>query len=272
MMRQQLSDKARLDSLGDISGRAGEAILEIYRRSASEGTPSVSTKADSSPLTEADLASHRVIVAALTALDPGTPVVSEEHEASHSHRVPTGEFWLIDPLDGTKEFIARNGQFTVNIALVRDGVSVLGAVYAPVTGELFLGGAALGAWRARDGSMEPIRVASRRSGQPLRVVASKSHMTDETRAYMARLGEHSMVQAGSSLKFCRVAEGVADCYPRIGPTAEWDTAAAQAVLEGAGGIVHDLQGRPLRYGKPVNRNEGFVASAWPMPAVLGADA
>jgi 3'(2'), 5'-bisphosphate nucleotidase len=247
----------------------------------------VTTKSDDSPLTEADLAAHHVIVGALNSADPRTPVVSEEDESSHQHRQAHGEFWLIDPLDGTKEFIARNGEFTVNIALVRDGVAVLGAVFAPVTGELFMGGAALGSTKATvsvaraplstvptsscervSGSeSRPIRVRAQRPDEPLRIVASKSHMTDETRAYIERLGRHSLVQAGSSLKFCRVAEGSADCYPRIGPTAEWDTAAAQAVVEGAGGVVHDLHGQRLLYGKAVNRNDGFVASAWPMPPV-----
>ena len=258
----------RLQALVSICHDAGDAILAVYHRADTGSGTAVTTKSDATPLTEADLAAHRVIVAGLEAADARTPVVSEEHEASHAHRTPTGEFWLIDPLDGTKEFIARNGEFTVNIALVRDGVSVLGAVFAPVTGELFLGGAALGAWRERQGSRQAIRVADAVPGAALRIVASKSHMTDETRAYLSRLGAHTLVQAGSSLKFCRVAEGSADCYPRIGPTAEWDTAAAQAVLEGAGGVVHDLHGRPLRYGKPVNRNDGFVASARAMPTVL----
>lgn len=267
-MRHQLSDNDRLGALPAICQAAGRAILAVYSRPEGSKAPQVSLKADASPLTEADLAAHHVIVGALEALDAGTPVVSEEHEGSHAHRRPTGTFWLIDPLDGTKEFIARNGEFTVNIALVRDGVAVLGAVHAPVTGECFLGGRHFGATRERHGRVESIRVSRREPGRPLRVVASKSHMTDETRAWIERLGAHALVQAGSSLKFCRVAEGSADCYPRVGPTAEWDTAAAQAVLEGAGGVVHDLHGHALRYGKPLNRNEGFVASAWPMPPVL----
>jgi 3'(2'), 5'-bisphosphate nucleotidase len=130
-----------------------------------------------------------------------------------------------------------------------------------------VGGEGLGAQREKAGVRAPISVATRREGSTLRVVASRSHMNDATRTYLQRLGAHEVVQAGSSLKFCRVAEGAADCYPRIGPTAEWDTAAAQAVLEAAGGVVHDLHGERLRCGKPVNRNEGFVASAWPMPLV-----
>lgn len=265
MMRQQLFATKVVRTVGDLVLEAGAAILEVYGRS---GTVEVSSKGDESPLTEADLAAHHVLVAGLAGLLPGVPVVSEEDDASLVHRRPTGTFWLIDPLDGTKEFIARNDQFTVNVALVEDGFPVLGFVYAPVLDELFVGGERGGAYRVRAQVTAPITVATRpREARPLRVVASRSHMNDATRAYLERLGAHELVQAGSSLKFCRVAEGAADCYPRIGPTAEWDTAAAQAVLEAAGGTVHDLHGRRLRCGKPVNRNDGFVASAWPMPAV-----
>ena len=263
-MRQQLLDIQSLESIRQLCRRAGSAILEVYNRS---GTIEVSSKGDQTPLTEADLAAHGVLEEGLFGLLPGVPVVSEEDEASLVHRSASGAFWLIDPLDGTKEFIARNGQFTVNVALVRDGFPVVGFVYAPVLDELFVGGEGIGAHRERTGERVAIAVAPKRAGAPLRVVASRSHMNDATRTYLERLGAHDLVQAGSSLKFCRVAEGAADCYPRIGPTAEWDTAAAQAVLEAAGGVVHDLHGQRLRCGKPVNRNDGFVASAWPMPAV-----
>ncbi|MFM7807246.1 MAG: 3'(2'),5'-bisphosphate nucleotidase CysQ [Planctomycetota bacterium] len=252
-----------MDRVCSLCRQAGDAILAVYHRPAA---PNVAQKADASPLTEADLAAHRLLVGGLHGLLAGVPIVSEEDDASVAHRLPTGSFWLIDPLDGTKEFIARNGEFTVNVALVRDGEPVFGVVCAPVIDEMFIGARGLGAFRERGGARASIRVAER-GDRPLRVVASRSHMTDATRSYLERLGPHTLVQAGSSLKFCRVAEGAADAYPRIGPTAEWDTAAAQAVLEAAGGVVHDLAGRTLRYGKPVNRNDGFVASAWPLPAV-----
>jgi 3'(2'), 5'-bisphosphate nucleotidase len=263
-MRHQLLGTQLKDRICRLCVSAGSAILEVYNR---PGTIEVSSKGDQTPLTEADLAAHRVLEAGLGGLLAGVPVVSEEDEASLVHRRASGTFWLIDPLDGTKEFIARNGQFTVNVALVRDGFPVAGFVYAPVLDELFVGGEGMGAHRERAGERVAIAVAPKRAGAALRVVASRSHMNDATRAYLERLGAHELVQAGSSLKFCRVAEGAADCYPRIGPTAEWDTAAAQAVLEAAGGLVHDLHGQRLRCGKPVNRNDGFVASAWPMPAV-----
>lgn len=265
MMRQQLFAIKVLRRVGDLVREAGAAILEIYGR---PGTVEVSSKGDDSPLTEADLAAHHVLVSGLAGLLPGVPVVSEEDVASLVHRRPTGRFWLIDPLDGTKEFIARNGQFTVNVALIEDGFPVLGFVYAPVLDELFVGGERGGAYRVKGHATAPITVAVQpRQARPLRVVASRSHMNEATHAYIRRLGPHELVQAGSSLKFCRVADGSADCYPRIGPTAEWDTAAAQAVVEAAGGVVHDLRGERLRCGKPENRNEGFVASGWPMPAV-----
>jgi len=266
-MRQQLSANSLAIQLSEICRHAAREILRIYNQSEAQGGIAVSHKADSSPVTLADLAAHHAIVGALHALTPNIPIVSEEDEASHAHRSPHGEFWLIDPLDGTKEFIARNGEFTANIALVRDGYPILGAVYAPVLDELFIGVVAEGAFRIRAGVRESITVASRATGQPLRVVASKSHLNAETLAFIERLGAHTLVQAGSSLKFCRVAEGSADVYPRLGPTCEWDTAAAQAVVEAAGGFVQSLDGKRLHYGKSVNLNPNFVvgAVAWKSP-------
>jgi 3'(2'), 5'-bisphosphate nucleotidase len=185
--------------------------------------------------------------------------VSEEDEASLHHRVTEQRFWLIDPLDGTKEFIARNGEFTVNIALIDQGRSVLGVVYAPALDTLYWGGRGLGAFRLHLGATTPLRVAPRTTGTPCRVLASKSHLNADTQAFIDRLGHVGLVQAGSSLKFCRIAEGEADLYPRLSPTCEWDTAAAQAVLEGAGGTVVDLDGRALHYGKSAILNGSFVA-------------
>ena len=230
--------------------------MAIYRRESAE----VSHKADASPVTEADLAAHRVLATHLAHLLPGCQVVSEEDPASLGYRQSAGRFWCIDPLDGTKEFIARNGEFTVNIALIEEGRSTLGAVYAPAIDALYWGGAGLGAFRCIDDQTVAINVAPAAEGRACRVVASKSHLNEATQAMIDRLDDVSLVQAGSSLKFCRVAEGAADIYPRLAPTCEWDTAAAQAVLEGAGGSVVDLHGQPLLYGKPNVLNPSFIAT------------
>lgn len=230
--------------------------MAIYRRESAE----VSHKADASPVTEADLASHRVLATHLAHLLPGCQVVSEEDPASLVYRQSAGRFWLIDPLDGTKEFIARNGEFTVNIALIEEGCSTLGVVYAPAIDALYWGSTGLGAFRCKGDQTVTINVAPAAEGRACRVVASKSHLNEATQAMIDRLGDVSLVQAGSSLKFCRVAEGEADIYPRLAPTCEWDTAVAQAVLEGAGGAVVDLQGVRLLYGKPDVLNPSFIAT------------
>lgn len=245
-----------IEQLLSIARAAGDAIMAIYNR----GMVEVRHKEDSSPVTEADLAAHRVLASRLKPLLPDCPVVSEEDAGSLLHRQGNGRFWLIDPLDGTKEFIARNGDFTVNIALIEDGGSVLGVVYAPAIAALYWGGAGLGAYRCILGETAAIKVSVSSEADACRVVASKSHLNEATQSFIDRLGAVSLIQAGSSLKFCRVAEGEADIYPRLAPTCEWDTAAAQAVLEGAGGAVLDLQGRPLQYGKPDVLNPSFIAT------------
>ncbi|WP_260674660.1 3'(2'),5'-bisphosphate nucleotidase CysQ [Comamonas aquatica] len=239
-----------------IACAAGDAIMAIYRR----GSAEVRHKVDASPVTEADLAAHRVLATHLPYLLSGCPVVSEEDSSSLVYRRNAERFWLIDPLDGTKEFIARNGEFTVNIALIEEGRCTLGVVYAPAIDALYWGGAGLGAFRCMGGQTDAIKVEAAIAGRACRVVASKSHLNEATQVLIDRMGVVSLVQAGSSLKFCRVAEGEADIYPRLAPTCEWDTAAAQAVLEGAGGVVVDLQGVPLQYGKPDVLNPSFIAT------------
>jgi len=253
---RQIDKENLVKHLLPIARLAGDAIMAVYSR----GMPEVQLKGDESPVTEADLAAHRLLATQLKPLLSDCPLVSEEDAGSLVHRQLRGLLWLIDPLDGTKEFIARNGEFTVNIALIEDGRCVLGVVYAPAIDALYWGGADLGAFRLRRGQTTAIKVAVSDPGKAARVVASKSHLNEETRSFIDRLGEVSLVQAGSSLKFCRVAEGEADIYPRLAPTCEWDTAAAQGVLEGAGGVVVDLQGRPLLYGKPNVLNPFFVAT------------
>ena len=246
---------ALVKQLLPVARLAGDVIMTIY----AGGSTAVQHKADASPVTEADLAAHRVLATRSAPLLPDCPVVSEEDVGSQVYRQQTGRFWLIDPLDGTKEFIARNGEFTVNIALVVAGQSVLGVVYAPAIDALYWGGQGLGAFRCVADEKVAIKVPTGEAST-CRVVASKSHLNEATQSFIDRLGAVSLIQAGSSLKFCRVAEGTADIYPRLAPTCEWDTAAAQAVLEGAGGAVLDLNGQPLMYGKPNVLNTSFIAS------------
>jgi len=254
-------DPARLlPALREAVAEAGERILEVYRRDFQ-----VQDKADGTPLTEADRAAHEWLLKRLSRLTPDWPVLSEESEAvPHAVRRHWDRYWLVDPLDGTREFIQRNGEFTVNVALVAAGRPVLGVVGAPVLDRVYAGLLGQGAWRAEgEAPPEPIRVRSYRGGPPV-VVASRSHRGPALEGYLARLGEalggYRTRACGSSLKFCLVAEGEADVYPRLGPTSEWDTAAAQCVVEAAGGRVVDFHGRPLAYNKPNLLNPWFVAS------------
>jgi len=236
-----------------LARRAGRAILAHYTDEIT-----VTRKADHSPLTQADLAAHRVIVAGLGELDPGTPMISEESGIPpFEQRLDWGEFWIVDPLDGTKEFIKRNGEFTVNIALVRDGEPVLGVVYAPVEDVSYYAERGAGAWK-REGAAEPVRIHSERAdpARPLVVAASRSHGSPELEAYLAQFEVKQRITAGSSLKFCLVAEGAADIYPRFGPTHEWDVAAGDCVYRhSARAGTHPS---PLSYNKPTLKNEGFV--------------
>ena len=222
---------------------AAAAILGIY-----DSAFAVEHKADASPLTAADLAAHRILVDGLERLTPDIPVLSEEAAEDATWNVRQGwrRLWLVDPLDGTREFVKRNGEFSVNLALVEDGVPVFGIVQSPVTGAVWHAARGAGAFR-RDGDVEvPLRVR-RPALAPLRVAASRSHRDARTEAFIAKMGEVEPIGLGSSLKFCKLAEGGMDVYPRFGPTSEWDTAAGQCVLEAAGGIVVDPRGRPLRY-------------------------
>lgn len=259
MRQKEGAPAGHLPELLALVRAAGRAIMGVYD---SDAAHEVTIKADDSPLTQADLRAHEVLTQGLMRLTAAIPVVSEEDAASHAQRMPESVFWLIDPLDGTKEFIARNGEFTVNVALVAGGYPLLGVVYAPALDLLYWGGVEVGAWRQHgDDAPERIAVALAQKESVVRVVASKSHLDERTMAFIERLGAHALVQAGSSLKFCRVAEGSADVYPRLAPTCEWDTAAAQAVLEAAGGYVTKLDGERLVYGKPEILNPHFIASA-----------
>ncbi len=247
-----------LTALEAVARQAGALIMQVY------GTAfDVEHKADASPVTEADEVAEACITAALIGIDPAIPVVAEEAAARGVAPAASRRFWLVDPLDGTREFVARNGEFTVNIALIEDGVPVLGVVYAPVVDDLYLGAAGQGACLVSRGRRSAIAC---RAVQPMSVVlaCSRSHGDEAAlQRWLQQAQPQLTVSArqavGSSLKFGLLAAGVADVYPRFGPTMEWDTAAGHAVLRSAGGEVVGLDGLPLRYGKPGYRNPHFLA-------------
>ena len=249
-----MSDQARLDAIIAIARRAATVIMDYY-----DGKIAVDEKADGSPVTAADLAADALIVPALQALTPDIPVVSEESvDAGDIPDVSGGTFWLVDPLDGTKEYINRNGDFTVNIGLIIDNAPALGVLLTPVNGLAWAGIVGGEAFEeATDGSRRAIAV---RAAAPsaLTVVASRSHRSQELEDYIAARSVKESISRGSALKFCLVASGEADLYPRTGPTMEWDTAAGHAILLAAGGSMEMFEGGAFRYGKPEFRNGWFV--------------
>ncbi|QOW19115.1 3'(2'),5'-bisphosphate nucleotidase CysQ [Lysobacter ciconiae] len=239
-----------------VARAAAAEILKVYR-----GEFDVDHKDDRSPVTAADLAAHRSIAAGLASLTPAIPLLSEE-SSSHdiAERRRWSRLWLVDPLDGTREFIKRNGEFTVNIALIESGVATWGVIQAPATGVVWHGGAGLGAFRRETEGSDRAVQARAPATPPLRVAASRSHRDQRSIDFIARMGDTQPLGMGSSLKFCLLAEGELDVYPRFGPTSEWDTAAGQAILEGAGGELFDPLGRPFRYNQRASLlNGGFVA-------------
>lgn len=244
-------------SLKEICLGAGEAIMNVYR----SNNLGIKEKNDKSLVTLADLASHYYIAGHLRSSWPEIKLISEEDISSFDDFKNIQQFWLIDPLDGTKEFLQGSGEFTVNIALIVDSLPLLGMVYAPVLDLLYWGGAKLGSYRISKGHQHPIHVDLKSFYNQVRVEVSKSHLNQETIDLIKRLGTVELLKTASSLKFCRVAEGSADIYPRLAPTSQWDTAAAQAVLEGAGGVVVDVSGKPLRYGKSSILNPSFIAAS-----------
>jgi len=247
--------KELLPQIVALAREAGEAIMAIYR----SGDTGTTSKADQSPLTLADLASHRAILAGLKKLTPDLPILSEEAaDIPYAERNRWTSYWLVDPLDGTREFIKRNGEFTVNIALIDNCIPVMGVVYAPVLETCYFASRGAGAFILRgNNAAQPIRVMLHKGGQTIKVVASRSHSDARTAALLEKLGPHESISMGSSLKFCLVAEGKAHFYPRLGPTMEWDTAAAHAVVNEAGGIVCDAAGKELRYNKEDLHNPEF---------------
>ncbi|WP_323004489.1 3'(2'),5'-bisphosphate nucleotidase CysQ [Denitromonas sp.] len=253
-----LDRPALLDRLLPIVRDAGELIMTIYRSDFS-----VRGKADQSPVTEADERAEALILPALAALLPGTPIVAEEAVAAGKVPAVAERFWLVDPLDGTKEFISRNGEFTVNIALIENGAPTLGVVLAPALDRLFAGAVGHGAFVEDAGGRHPIAVRAEPEAG-LTVVASRSHGdASALDAFLAGRKVAELRGAGSSLKICLIAAGEADLYPRLGRTMEWDIAAGHAVLAAAGGQLTRIDGTPLRYGKPDFANPHFVAAGTP---------
>ncbi len=254
-------DYARLlEDLAEAAHEAGEAILQVARRGFE-----VDSKADSSPVTEADRAAELIILAALARSAPGVPVIAEEEVAAGRIPAHGSTYFLVDPLDGTKEFVRGGDDYTVNIGLIEHGKPTLGVVYAPAMRRAYGGHRAGGSWMEMDGARHVIRVRPR--GSQLTAVASKSHLNQATVDYLERAAATcDFVAVGSSLKFCMVAEGRADIYPRASPTSEWDTAAGHALLLAAGGRVDGPDGKALAYGKRAFLNRAFVAtSGWKPP-------
>jgi 3'(2'), 5'-bisphosphate nucleotidase len=232
------------ERLIELSRRAGEAIMQVYAKDFA-----VETKVDNSPVTAADMAAHRIICDGLAELTPDIPVLSEEAaDIAWERRRAWTRLWLVDPLDGTREFVKKNGEFTVNIALIENHEPTMGVIFAPALDAMVHAERGVGAF-LRDGDDDIAIVSQRPAAAPLRVAASRSHLNDRTRRLLESLGEHERLGLGSSLKFCRIAEGLIDFYPRFGPTSEWDTAAGQCILEAAGGAVLGLDGAPLAYNR-----------------------
>ncbi len=228
----------------EIAERAGEEILHVYNTSFE-----VTHKDDASPLTQADIAAHQIIVQGLSILEPEMPILSEESSAPEfSVRATWPSYWLVDPLDGTREFVKRNGEFTVNIALISGHDPILGVVHAPVDEMTWYASQGNGAW-LKKGSGKPQRIQARspHNDEDWIIIRSRSHPSERLQAYLDKVGPHKTISMGSSLKTCLIAEGKADFYPRLGPTSEWDTAAAHCVLREAGGDITDTGMNPLKY-------------------------
>ena len=250
-----LKNKELIERLLDLMDKASKAIMEVYEKPYNE----VKIKDDNSPVTKADLAANRILNDGLKNLFPEIPIVSEEESSSLNIPKRNKVFWLIDPLDGTKEFIKKNNEFTCNLALIENNTSTLGFVTVPVKELIYYGGKQFGS-KLINKNKKISKVYYKKASGTCRVVASKSHLNKETKKFIDNIqGNVELIQAGSSLKFIKIAEGLADIYPRLAPTSEWDTAAAHAILEGAGGMVLTLDGENIIYGKDDIINPFFIA-------------
>lgn len=249
--------KEILNALSEMVAEGGRIAMLHHCQ-----TTQVLSKDDDTPLTAADLAVDEYLCEALAEKFPNIPVVTEERTATHNVPVKEDRFFLVDPIDGTKEFVAERGEFTINIGLIENGVPIAGAVCAPAVGRLFVGATGEGAFeRPCEGASENFTalIPAKPDNEALNVVASRSHLTAETGAFIQANNVARTVNAGSSLKFCLLAAAEADLYPRFGPTMEWDTAAGHAVLAAAGGFVEEISQVQLKYGKPDYRNPNFIA-------------
>lgn len=256
-----------LSQVKAIARNAGAAILQVY----GEADFEVEQKADDSPLTRADLAANAVIVAGLQALEPSLPILTEEAVDDFGGPDENGRYWLVDPLDGTKEFIKRNDEFTVNIALIEQGRPVLGVVLAPVLDITWMAAEGQGAFRI-DGNGPPraIHVSTHQPGTPWKVYGSRSHLGPHTLAWMEALGEYELIRMGSSIKLCLVAEGAGHLYPRLGPTCLWDTAASHVIITEAGGRLLQPGGEALSYANPRETlNPHFIVYGGSLPGRQG---
>ena len=250
-----LKNNQSTEGLIDLMTIANKVIMEVYEKPNRE----IDIKDDKTPVTQADLAANKVLTDGLKILFPEIPIVSEEDIYSLNIPKTNNVFWLIDPLDGTKEFIKKNDEFTCNIALVENNVPTLGIVSVPVKGLIFYGGKQFGS-KLINQNKEISEIKYKKASGICRIVASKSHLNEETKKFINEIqGNIELIQAGSSLKFIKIAEGLADIYPRLAPTSEWDTAAAHAILEGAGGKVFQLNGEDMIYGKNDIINPYFIA-------------
>ena len=245
------------DFLAGVAREAGKAILEVY-----DTAFEVERKDDHSPLTLADKRSHGIIADRLRYRYPDIPILSEEgKEVPFEIRRSWDRFWLVDPLDGTKEFVKRNGEFTVNIALVEDRTPVVGIIHIPVSDQLFMADVREGCWEIVENGRRALNVSQVSSNEPVRVVRSRSHPTPALHEFLSLIPSYKVINRGSALKFCAVAEGEADFYPRFGPTWEWDTAAGQAIVTAAGGVMLDMSGKPFTYNKENLLNGPFIVSS-----------
>ncbi len=251
------SDRIDLEFVAQLAIQAGEAILQVY-----DTDFGVEHKEDNSPLTLADRRSHRILSDGLRSRYPQIPILSEEgREVPYETRRAWSRFWCVDPLDGTKEFVKRNGEFTVNIALIEGRMPVIGVIYVPVHGDLFVARAHEGAWKISGGHRQKLNLEGTSPPSPVRVLKSRSHPSPHLEELLELIPQHEAVRKGSALKFCSIASGEADFYPRLGPTSEWDTAAGQAIVSAAGGVMVDFQGNPFLYNKPNLVNGPFLVAS-----------